>query len=602
MNQLSLAHQTAVAASETPAGARSVGFPGGEERQFGQNVQGVLFASRLFLAIPAARPGSIEAVSLQDELGVRQTVRRFAVADHHGVATENGPVADWTILVLPVMDMVALDLSRRLLIVIEGAAGPVRSVAVLAERVGPNAAAAPHIAAILSSAALAGAVDWRLVRIIGPDCRWVTAAEAAPLRILRACETQSGILIEGWIENLQVRNLVIATPDFASIAPVEEMLVVPMAAPPGLPSTGGTQASVTDMQGFSASLCRLGRHHTEVHLVEYRQGETIISGPWALDLQDEAVPALAQLVDAIREDYEISPAKVVGLLAPLVTTRRAPPTLASSIHGPTGRAPRVSVIVPMSGAEIFLQCLVAQQRSLPALVEWVFTAERSVASRHFARYLASRDHGLRQSVKLVLADTLCGQARLMNIGAENAAAETLVFLDEATWIEDLRLWAAAVLAVESRRFDVIGVGLRLDDGTIDHEGLARVRSLGSPKLPTIEYRRRGLLPGHAPVRRVIEPVEAVSSTAMVIGRGRFQAAGGFSEHFDEQGHGDVDLCGRVADLGGSIGFLPGFGGVRVLRQRRRGSGPWPEEALELLDIARLGLDRPGAAVEGRLLR
>ena len=602
MNELSLAHPTAVATSNTNAGGRSIGLPGSEERQFGQEAIGILFASKLFLAIPAVRPGSIEAISLRDELGVRQTIRHFALAEHHGAASDSGPTSDWTVLVLPVIDMVALDLSRRLLIVIEGAAGPLLSVAVLATRISADGTAKPQIAAMLLSAAMTGAVDWRLVNLVSQQCRWVSADEAAPLRIIRACETPTGILIEGWIENLQVRNVVIATTDFSSIVPVEEMMIVPMAAPAGLATTIEPQASVTDMQGFSASLCRLGRHHAEIYLIEYRQGEIIVSGPWPLELQRVTGLGLDRLVEAIRDDYEISPAKVVGLLAPLVTTRRAPPTLTSSSHGPVGDAPRISVVVPLSGAEIFLQCLVAQQRSLPRLVEWVFTAERSVASRHFARFLASQQHLLRQPVKLVLADTLCGKAKLMNVGAESATAETLIFLDEATWIEDRRHWASAVRTVESRQFDVIGVGLRLDDGTIDHEGLLLVRSLGSPKLPTIEYRRRGLLARTAPARRVVETIEAVSSTAMVIGRGRFQAAGGFSEQFDDQGHGDVDLCVRVAELGGRVGFLPGAGGVRPLRQRVRDSGPLPGEALALLDIARLGLERPSAAVEGRLLR
>jgi GT2 family glycosyltransferase len=222
----------------------------------------------------------------------------------------------------------------------------------------------------------------------------------------------------------------------------------------------------------------------------------------------------------------------------------APP---AALPAPAGL---VSIVIPFRDRpELLRNCLRSLSASTYRRFEVILVDNGSTEPR--ARRLLDR-YAARPNVRIVAAPGDFNFARLCNRGAEAAAGEFLLFLNNDTEVLD-RSWLEQLLTIAGDpSVGIVGATLLYPDETIQHAGMFR-RSDGVWVHP---YRGRPAdEPGERGELQRARCVPAVTAACMLVRRGLFQSLGGFDERFAVM-HNDVDLCARVRQRGLQVVVTP----------------------------------------------
>jgi O-antigen biosynthesis protein len=174
--------------------------------------------------------------------------------------------------------------------------------------------------------------------------------------------------------------------------------------------------------------------------------------------------------------------------------------------------------------------------------------------------------------------------RAYNLGAKFAQSKHLVFLDSAFTVES-PYWLTS-LVYYSAQSDVGAVGglLLSASGKVENAGFVIGGQAGAAALLRSCDTATG---GYAGSLVCAREVSAVAGPCLALQRERFEAAGGFNEHFQAHFY-DVDLCLRLRATGQRIVFTP-----TAQLQRRNESAVEPDAVDQALlwDLHRPQLER-----------
>ena len=207
--------------------------------------------------------------------------------------------------------------------------------------------------------------------------------------------------------------------------------------------------------------------------------------------------------------------------------------------------PRCSVVIPtFNGLGLLRQCLDSLGESTDLGGVEVVVVDNGSTDGTAA---CVRRHAT--GARVVVRPSNEGFARACNRGADAAAAELLLFLNNDTILRPG--WLEPLLGEMAAHPDVGIVGSRLlyADGTVQHAGVAFSRPLGVPY-----HFARGAPPDHPLVCRRRE-LKAVTGACLLIRRSLFEDVGGFDTDY-VNGFEDVDLCLKVRRRGQKVVYQP----------------------------------------------
>jgi GT2 family glycosyltransferase/glycosyltransferase involved in cell wall biosynthesis len=209
--------------------------------------------------------------------------------------------------------------------------------------------------------------------------------------------------------------------------------------------------------------------------------------------------------------------------------------------------PLISIIIPSKNApELLERCLrsISEKTSYP---EWeVIVMDNETTDEDALRLM--REYSTRR----IEFQNPFNFSRANNLGAEKAAGEYLLFLNNDTeivaedWLHHLLFYA------EQPDVGAVGALLVYENRTVQHAGVA----LGMRG--TADHTMRGFsseVEGYAGSLACAREVSAVTAACLMIRKSLFLEIGGFNEHFFTA-YQDVDLCLRLRDLGKRIIYTP----------------------------------------------
>lgn len=200
-----------------------------------------------------------------------------------------------------------------------------------------------------------------------------------------------------------------------------------------------------------------------------------------------------------------------------------------------------SVIVPVHGrAALTERCLNATLDTLPSGCELIVVDDASTDGT--PALLGS--YG--EAIRVLRLTSNLGFARACNAGAELAAHDLLIFLNNDT--EPRPGWTQALLRYAQRHpaASVVGAKLLYPTGAIQHAGVV----IGQDGFPHNLY--AGLPSEHPAVNRS-RRLQAVTGACMLVRRGVFERVSGFDCAYVNSLE-DVDLCLRVGEAGGEVHY------------------------------------------------
>jgi GT2 family glycosyltransferase len=206
-------------------------------------------------------------------------------------------------------------------------------------------------------------------------------------------------------------------------------------------------------------------------------------------------------------------------------------------------APRASVVVPVHGrAGLTRRCLETVLADLPDRCEVVAVDDAS------ADDTAQVLEGFGAAIRSLRLEENLGFAVACNAGAEKAAGELLVFLNNDT--EPQAGWLEALLrhAEQHPEAEVVGAKLLFPTGAVQHAGIA----FGQDGYPHNLYAG---FPADHPAVNHARRLQAVTGACMLVRRAAFERVGGFDEGYLNSME-DADLCLRIGEGGGEVHYCP----------------------------------------------
>lgn len=182
----------------------------------------------------------------------------------------------------------------------------------------------------------------------------------------------------------------------------------------------------------------------------------------------------------------------------------------------------------------FLEVIVVDNHSTDATAKELAPLGESLFGASF--------HALRQESNL-------GFAAACNLGAKAAHAPYLFFLNNDTLLTPN--WTAPLLTTlhESPRLGAVGpLLLYPDDERVQHLGIAFTPALATEHL----YAN---FPAAHPAVSAPRRLQAITGAALLIPKELFFAAGSFYEGY-QNGCEDIELCGRLRELGKEVAVIP----------------------------------------------
>jgi hypothetical protein len=541
----------------------------------------IVFASRFIVALKGVTVADQLSIEVSDRFGAR---REFRLETSHQVELSDGSIV--RCLVLPLVDLVPVSLhAGKVSIKLLSTGTYIFAGVVEVRRLDVAQGIDPILVRILTTLTHAGAIDKRISMIFNRSTRWIEYGATSEYALDAVFQTPFGVLLEGWIENVSTRDLVIMSGDLTAMAPVEDFLRFPRADVSSTLRATPEGRSAGQMHGFMTSLVGCGEKNRSIYILEWLSEGGLVVGPIAYDALYDRDEALAQALKRLNSDPAIDGERARSILKPLVAAPN-PPIRGDFIQfGPEAASPRLSIIVPMSGEQVFLRSLIAQQDNFPDNVEWLFCLQASEGSQQAIKFLSNSQSELSQQVTLIDIEVNVSQAQLFNRAVPHTRGQFLLFLDETSWVEDGRAIVRALKDLENGSLDVLGLAMRLEDGTTDNLGFSLKPDRYHRNLVTVEAVGRGL-PAPSKERRglVQGEIHAVSAGSMLVGRRVFEQLHGFDEELATPDYFDVDFCLRLTASGGRVGMSRIGGLSRGLKPvDLSSSSDLAREALDLLD-------------------
>lgn len=230
-------------------------------------------------------------------------------------------------------------------------------------------------------------------------------------------------------------------------------------------------------------------------------------------------------------------------------TRKPGTTVARTYEQPEGH-PRVSIIVPLfNRVDLTARCLESlSAHTSPGLYEVILVDNGSTDGT------AELLDCLEGNVKVVVNDRNLGFAVACNQGAELAATDHLLFLNND--VEAKPGWLEPLLAVFDADPGVAAAGSRLlfPDGTIQHAGVALLHDPAAP-VPLRAFHVHYGQPGDFADANVRSEYQVLTAACLLVRRGVFESVGGFDAHY-WNGCEDVDLCLKIGARGWTLVYEP----------------------------------------------
>lgn len=207
----------------------------------------------------------------------------------------------------------------------------------------------------------------------------------------------------------------------------------------------------------------------------------------------------------------------------------------------------VSIIVPVHNQVAYTQaCIRALQASPPPIVHEIIIVDDG--SRDSTPQLLAHLSTGGGQIRVVRHETAHGFATACNRGADAAAGDLLLFLNNDTEVQPG--WFPPLLALigSDPRIGMVAPKLIFPDATIQHCG----KVWSDPTVPNshphhIYYR----FPADHPAVNKSRPYPMVTGACILLRAADFRAVGGFDERY-ENGWEDDDLCYAITSLGKRI--------------------------------------------------
>ncbi len=237
----------------------------------------------------------------------------------------------------------------------------------------------------------------------------------------------------------------------------------------------------------------------------------------------------------------------------------APEVVEFGAAPPAGRAPDVTVVVPLYRTLRFLRFQIAafardpEVRGAADLVFVLDSPEQRAEVEPLLRGLSALHGGL--PLRLAVMPNNRGYAAACNAGAALARADALLFLNSDVlpaapgWLPPLlgRLRADPGLSAA-------GPKLLFEDGSVQHAGMVFRRDAAGEWFN--DHRCKGFPRSHPDAAGPARPVPAVTGAALCVRRAAFEAAGGFDTGYVIGDFEDSDLCLKLHGAGGGIAYEP----------------------------------------------
>ncbi len=247
------------------------------------------------------------------------------------------------------------------------------------------------------------------------------------------------------------------------------------------------------------------------------------------------------------------------------------------------RPPLVSVVVPNHDEPDLLRVCaegVLDGTDYPE-VELVIVENRSTDPETLRLY---GELGARPNVKVIRVDTPFNYSAACNRGAEAAAGELLLFLNNDVEVVDPGWLGELVRVATLPGVGVVGTKLNYPDGTLQHVGV-----VAGVALYTLLFNRGaegtfGLFGSPDHTRNCL----AVMGACQMVRRETFDAVGGFDEAY-ELAYSDVALSMRAWKAGWRNAYTP-FAALVHHEGRTRGFSNPPQDTIRVAgELARLGI-------------
>jgi GT2 family glycosyltransferase len=216
----------------------------------------------------------------------------------------------------------------------------------------------------------------------------------------------------------------------------------------------------------------------------------------------------------------------------------------------SARIPTASIVIPcFNGVAHTERCLTALRETLPETFDGELIVVDDASTDGTAECLA-RWSGIDQRLKVIRNRTNVGFLHSVNIGAEAATGEILVFLNNDTI--PTSGWLSPLLRVLADDPGVGAVGGRLvyPDGRLQEAGSLVFRD-GS----AANFGRDDLNPD-LPLYTFIRDVDYCSAALMATRRSLFRAAGGFDPYYEPGYYEDTDYCFKLREKGCRVVVQP----------------------------------------------
>ena len=215
--------------------------------------------------------------------------------------------------------------------------------------------------------------------------------------------------------------------------------------------------------------------------------------------------------------------------------------------------PLVSVIIPnRDSLELISSCVASiTGKSVYDNLELIIVDNGSSSPAVFSFYDSLRRS--RYRVNVVRDDDYFNFARLINRGAQAAAGEFLILLNNDTEVQSSDWIEQMLMLAQQPSVGMVGSKLCYPDGTLQHGGIVGAGALIADHAGwgTVDDDRL-----YIDMPNTVHETLAVTAAASMVRRSLFQEMGGLDEIAVPNGFGDVDFCLRARELGLTNVYTP----------------------------------------------
>lgn len=244
----------------------------------------------------------------------------------------------------------------------------------------------------------------------------------------------------------------------------------------------------------------------------------------------------------------------------------------------TKSRPRLSIVVPLYGDEIFTKSLAVLAARAGPDIEWIFVVDDPRLHDTVLTWMRSRRDAFQGCLVVVLNEKNYGYATSNNIGVRNTNSSLLLLANSDVWWNSDDWLDRSIALIESKSFDVLGYQLLFEDGTIQHRGLDVLPYREFHDLFIVDHLEKGL-PANAISGPAIEQSIGVTGAMIMLPRKQFEAVGGFDNAYIRGDFEDADLCLKLKKRGLRIGLVNTMEIYHLERQSMRHSGSDIEKQL-----------------------